>query len=100
MQTKYNTPVSQAFIRRKLGIFLFKQKYPDAAQVGDNYIEETIDHKIYSLKKKDEGTNVSRTDEIYIECLIRSNFNESDALRMLRNNRPNLVHFVSFCLFC
>ncbi|CAF2399361.1 unnamed protein product [Rotaria sp. Silwood2] len=88
--TTYNAS-AHSFIRRKLAISLFKLENPHSSKVGDNYIDQTIDQKIRHLKQHDNGIDVPRTDDVYIECLIRSNFSDNEALQMLRHNRPNLT---------
>ena len=40
--------------------------------------------------------NVPRIDEVYIECLIRSNFDENEGFEILMHRRPNLVNRVIF----
>ncbi|CAF0811038.1 unnamed protein product [Rotaria sp. Silwood1] len=89
--TRYDTPPTHSFIRRKLAILSFKVKNPHSIEVGDTYIDQTIDQKIRFLKQNDKQTNVPHTDDVYMECLIRSSFNENEALKMLHHNRPNLV---------
>jgi hypothetical protein len=88
--TEYNASPTSNFIRRKIALLTLKKKNPQSEEI---VIDQTIDQKIRSLKQNDSQTNVPRTDEIYIECLIRSNFAENQALDILRHNRPNLVCF-------
>ena len=51
----------------------------------------TIDAKVASLKEKYHQRNLPMMDQVCIECLIRANFDENEALKLLRNNPPNLV---------
>ena len=96
MVTKYNTPPTYSFIRRKLAILLYTQNHPGSVEFDNDIIDQRIDQHIRFLKQNDRQTNVNRTDEVYIECLIRSNFNENEALEILYNRRPNLVTFQFF----
>ncbi len=89
--TKYNIPPPHNFIRRKIALLAFQQKNSESDEVDDDLIDQTFDQKVLSLKQKDPQTNVPRTDHVYIECLIRGNFNEDKAFEILRRNRPNLV---------
>ncbi|UJR36518.1 hypothetical protein I4U23_029239 [Adineta vaga] len=56
----------------------------------DSQIDEYIDQYVIQLKVRDNQTNVPRTDDVYLECLIRSRFNEDRAFFMLNHHRPNL----------
>ena len=89
--TKYNTPPPHNFIRRKIALLAFQQKNSESGEVDDNAIDQTFDQKVVLLKQKDPQTNVPRTDHVYIECLIRANFDDDEAFDILRRNRPNLV---------
>ncbi|CAF0776980.1 unnamed protein product [Rotaria sordida] len=89
--TQYDTPPTLGFILRKLALVSFKQKNPHSIEVGDDYIDQTIDQKIRLLKQYDNQMNIPRTDDVYVVCLIRSNFNENEAIEMLHHNRPNLT---------
>jgi hypothetical protein len=51
----------------------------------------SIDGKISSLRQKHKPTNTPLTDQVCMECLIRTNFDENEALKLLKNNPPNLV---------
>ncbi|CAF1348064.1 unnamed protein product [Rotaria magnacalcarata] len=81
---------AHSYIRRKLLLSLFKQKYPDSAEVGDEFIDEDIDQKIRELKHRDTNPNPTDGDEVYVECLLRASFDHEIAYGILRNNRPNL----------
>ncbi|CAF3298632.1 unnamed protein product [Rotaria socialis] len=87
---KHGGRSAHSFIRRKLLLVLFKQKYPDSAEVGDEFIDEDIDQKIRDLKHRDTNPNPTGGDEIYVECLLRASFDLEIAYGILRNNRPNL----------
>ncbi|CAF4776629.1 unnamed protein product, partial [Rotaria sp. Silwood2] len=78
------------FIRRKLLLFLYKQKYPQSIEFGDELIDDEIDRLVRELKQKDESHDRSSGDEVYFECLIRTNFDKEAAVNILRHNRPNL----------
>ena len=41
--TKLGEPPPQSFIRRKLALLLFKQKYPDSIEVGNDVLDQNID---------------------------------------------------------
>ena len=92
--TPYNEPPPPTFIRHKLARLLFKQKNREFLHADDNVVDLVIHQNILLLKEKDKQTNVPRTDHVYIECLIRADFNDEEALDILCNERPNLV-----CLF-
>jgi hypothetical protein len=94
--TEYNIPPTPSFIRRKLAILLYRQNNSGSVEFDNDIINQRIDQHIRSLKQNDRQTNVNRTDEVYIECLIRSNFDENEALEILCNRRPNLVTFQFF----
>lgn len=88
---RHGSRPTHSFIRRKLLLLLYKQKYPDSIEVGDDYIDMDIDIKIYQLKHKDRNPEPQSGDEVYYECLLRANFDENIALDILRNHRPDLV---------
>jgi hypothetical protein len=46
------------------------------------------------MRQNDTQTNVICTDDVYVECLLRSNLDENEALEILRHKRPNLVCFI------
>ncbi len=89
--TQYNTPPPNTFIRRKIALLAFQQKNSKSYKVDDNLIDQRFDQKIFLLRQKDPETNVPRTDQVYVECLIRANFDDDEAFDILRHNRPNLV---------
>jgi len=93
---KYKGGATHAFIRRRIARLLFKQIYPDARYDDDDTIDSSIDRLIRSLKQRDTENEKPRTDDIYMECLIRSQFNHQGAYEMLTNNRPHLVN-TEFC---
>ena len=90
--TKYKGGDTHGFIRRRIARLLFKQINPGTCEEDDN----TIDLLIRSLKQRDTEIEKPRTDDIYMECLIRSQFNHQGAYEMLTNNRPHLVN-TEFC---
>ncbi|CAF0734969.1 unnamed protein product [Adineta steineri] len=93
--TNYNAFISHSFVRRKLAILLLKQNKKNSIENDDeNYLEQVIDQHIIALQFLDKQRDVSRTDDVYIECLIRSNFNENQALEILISKRPNLIPLV------
>ncbi|CAF1251018.1 unnamed protein product [Rotaria sordida] len=81
---------AHSFIRRKLLLLLYKQNYPHSIEFGDEVIDEQIDQCVRQLKQRDRGQDASCSDEVYFECLIRTNFDNEAALDILRHNRPNL----------
>ncbi|CAF3626101.1 unnamed protein product [Rotaria sp. Silwood1] len=81
---------AHSFIRRKLLLFLYKQKYPYSLEFDDDLIDSEIDQRIHQLKQKDRVRDSSCGDEVYYECLIRANLDDDIALEILRHNRPNL----------
>ncbi|CAF3657312.1 unnamed protein product [Rotaria sordida] len=81
---------AHSFIRRKLLLLLYKQNYPHSIEFGDELIDEEIDQRVRQLKQRDGGQDASCGDEVYFECLIRTNFDKEAALDILRHNRPNL----------
>ena len=88
-----------SFIRRRIALLAFKQKYPDTAAVGDQLTEEQIDQEIRLLKQSNPNKNSITTDDVLVDCLIRSNFDQVQALDRLINNPPNLVrHSMGDCL--
>lgn len=58
----------------------------------DTDVEDNIDLIIRQLRDQDHQRTASQTDEIYYECLIRTNLDLDKAKDMLANNRPNLVN--------
>ena len=50
-----------------------------------------VDAQLSHLKQADNRTSSTTDNEVYLECLIRSNGNVEQAIEMLQNARPNLV---------
>lgn len=88
---KYKGGDTHGFVRRRLARLLYKQTHANVYDEDDTTIDEYIDHEMGLLRRKDTGNDKSRTDELYIECLIRSQFNHEQAYQLLINNRPHLV---------
>ncbi|CAF3343835.1 unnamed protein product [Rotaria socialis] len=93
--TKYNAVPTQTFILRRLALLVFKNTYPDSIAAGDDNLNTAIENKIRFLKEKDTQTSVPRTDEVYINCLIRSRFHQQQALDILQHDRPDFTKPVS-----
>jgi hypothetical protein len=89
--TEYNANPSASFIRRRLARLSFRQIYPESRSVDDDTLDTAVDTKISSLKEKHRQKNAPCTDHVYMECLIRANFDETEALQILKHNPPNLV---------
>ena len=87
---------AHSFIRRKLLLLLFKQKYPNSIDFGDDLIDGDIDRRIARLKDSTRNQDIACSDEVYYECLIRADFDHDTALNILRHNRPNLVSLIIF----
>jgi hypothetical protein len=68
-------------------------------EVGDQETEVDIDRRIGDLRRNDRNPTPGSTDEVYYECLLRTQFEQDKALDMLRHNRPNLVHMMNDCCF-
>ncbi|CAF4852740.1 unnamed protein product, partial [Rotaria magnacalcarata] len=93
--TKYNAVPTQAFIFRRLAVLVFKSTYPDSIEAGDDNLNVAIESKIRFLKENDTQTCVPRTDEVYINCLIRSRFHQHQALDILRHDQPDFTKPIS-----
>ena len=89
--TRHTDSVAHSFIRRKLLTFLFKQKYPDAFIVGNEEVDGTIDYQVSELKAHDSPRDSTTSDEVYYECLLRTNYQTDRAIEMLTSKRPNLI---------
>ncbi|CAF1639030.1 unnamed protein product, partial [Didymodactylos carnosus] len=89
IEPKYDRPCERRFVRRKLLLNLVQEKNPEI-NIEANYLETSMDETIRTLKESDKRSTHHDNDEIYIECLLRANFETSSAKEMLLNNRPNL----------
>ena len=59
-------------------------------------IDEQVDQEVIHLKQNDRNRRDPSTgDEVYYECLIRADLEFDAALKILKNQRPNLVCFVT-----
>lgn len=94
IKPKHDGHVAHSFIRRKLLHYLFKQRYPSSAAFGDNEIDMDIDRRIGDLRHDKRLAHITCTDEVFYECLLRSNFEHDQACQMLLHNRPNLVNII------
>lgn len=92
IKPRHEGAVAHSFIRRRLLNCLFKQKYPNAIEFGENEVDAEVDRRIKNLKEDNRVSRIVCTPEVYYECLIRSNFEHDQACEMLRHNRPNLVN--------
>ncbi len=92
IKPKHTARVPHSFIRRKLLLLLFQQKYTNATELGSQYMDEDMDRRISELKHRDDNRPTGSSDEVYYECLLRTNFEQDKALEILRHNRPNLVN--------
>ena len=89
---RHDGPVAHSFIRRRLLLYLFKQKYPNAAEFGDDESDVEIDRQLNNLKHDRRISNINCFDEVYYESLLRCDFDQEQACQMLLHNRPNLVN--------
>ena len=90
--TRHDFAPNSSFIRRKLALQLFQQLNPGATDFGIEEIQVALDQRINVLRSMDKTVaNVSREDEVYVECLIRAHFKMEEASTILRGKRPNLV---------
>ena len=87
--SEYNPSPPPSFIRRRIARLLHRHVYPESRQVTDDHVDLSIDQKLRSLKEQ----HAACTDPVRMECLIRTRFDEVQALKMLRENPPNLVWF-------
>ncbi|CAF1129583.1 unnamed protein product [Adineta ricciae] len=87
---QHGAPTPHSYIRRTLLLLLFKQLYPSSVELGDEIIDGDIDRRVENLKMRDKDKNLSTSNEVYFECLIRARFDEDVALEILRTKRPNL----------
>lgn len=90
MITQYG-PLSSGFIRRRIARYHYRATNRDAEQWDDDQIDEQIDQQVRILKADRRDRQTSFPDEIYIECLIRTDFVTQKALKMFDDNRPILV---------
>ncbi|CAF1364214.1 unnamed protein product [Adineta ricciae] len=88
--TPYNSSPSSGFIRRQLAILVLKQLSSNLDCTTDD-IDGKLDQYIIELKNRQQPTRECRADEVYIECLIRSNFDINRAVGMLNHYPPNLT---------
>ena len=88
-----DAPPPPSFIRRRIALVAFKQNYPDTAAIGDQFIDGEIDQQIRLLKQKNRNGASTANDDVHLECLIRSNFDQDQALDKLIYNPPNLVGY-------
>ena len=90
--------LSSGFIRRRIAQHHFRASNRDAEQWDDDRIDEQIDQQVRILKTDRRDQQTWFPDEIYIECLIRTDFVIQQALKMFNDNRPILVRCFSLYL--
>lgn len=91
--SEYNANPAPRFIRRRIARLLYRHIYPESQKVTDDDVDKSIDRAVQSIKQNYQSRNPSDSDPVCIECLIRAQFDETEARKMLRENPPNLVCF-------
>lgn len=89
--SEHNPNPPPSFIRLRLARLVHKQLFPESRTIDDDMLDLSISHKALSLRQNNLSTNVHVTEDVCRECLIRTHFDQTEALNMLRDNPPNLV---------
>lgn len=92
--SQHNPNPPPSFIRLRLARLLHKQLFPESRTLDEDTLDLAINQKAISLKQNNPSTNGSPGDDVCRECLIRTHFDQTEALKMLRDNPPNLVCFL------
>ena len=75
-----------ALIRRKIAMLQLRQ-HTTLAGVDESF----IDSMVSQLKFKRTNKDIPMDDDVYVEYLIRSEFNVEKALNLINSHRPNFV---------
>ena len=70
-----------------------------STEFDDEIVNQLVDQEVILLKENDRNRDSSAGDEVYYECLIRADLESDGALKILQNQRPNLVCFIIYNYF-
>lgn len=94
---QYNgSTLASGFVRRKIAQHLFRTLHSRHGPQDDDDVEYEIDQHVRTLKDNRKDRRASISDEVYIECLIRANFETQKALNILNYHRPVVVSVLHF----